>query len=334
MKNGMIVFDSVVHMTDHRAEFRVHDDGKILTQRLRRMHARSPKKAVPINDSFTDGPPDIAWANEVLWDKSDTDFAMAQTIPLFALWRDGVSPARTNHELAQSNPDRFLFCGGVDPLYQGLRGALDEMTRQVEEMGAVSIKFYQAQRPGHAWRADDRKLAYPLYEKAMELGIKLVQFHKGFPLAHAQIEDLHPGDLQLAAYDFPDLKFGVHHLGGVHFDDMIDVAERFPNVYSILSPLFNTYFQQPRRVYEMFGKALYYIGDKRLCYGTDAFVHPNVQLYIDVLSTIQIPEDLQEGYGYPELTDEGRARILGLNFAEALGVELSVEGDKRTWRRA
>jgi hypothetical protein len=34
-----------------------------------------------------------------------------------------------------------------------------------------------------SWRCDDPEVAYPLYEKAQELGVNLLQFHKGLPFA-------------------------------------------------------------------------------------------------------------------------------------------------------
>ena len=35
----------------------------------------------------------------------------------------------------------------------------------------------------------------------------------------------------------------------------------------------------------------------------------------------QFPEDMQEGYGYPPLTDDDRANIFGLNLARLLDIE-------------
>jgi len=37
----------------------------------------------------------------------------------------------------------------------------------------------------------------------------------------------------------------------------------------------------------------------------------------------QFPEDMQEGYGYPPLTDEDRAKIFGQNLAGLLGIDSS-----------
>jgi len=58
----------------------------------------------------------------------------------------------------------------------------DELERQRVEWGAMSYKFYQTQYD-RSWRADDEKLAYPLYERCIKLGVTSVQFHKGVPFA-------------------------------------------------------------------------------------------------------------------------------------------------------
>jgi hypothetical protein len=47
----------------------------------------------------------------------------------------------------------------------------------------------------------------------------------------------------------------------------------------------------------------------------------NPQPYIHALATMQIPEDLQEGWGFPAITDEDRRNILGLNYARLLGID-------------
>ena len=52
--------------------------------------------------------------------------------------------------------------------------------------------------------ADDPKLAYPLYEKCLELGVTSVQFHKGQPFGRQRLEFLMPNDLQRAGAELGD----------------------------------------------------------------------------------------------------------------------------------
>ncbi len=322
MKNGMVVFDSVVHPHDFRQQAMVHEDAKAVLASVEGFTSVWGQKGPKPSRIAIDAPPEHDWARKVLFQDSDTDLAMVCTVPLMGLFKDGLSPAKAAYELTQSDPKRFLFCGGVDPLFQGVEKALEDMTRQITEWGAVSIKFYQAQTSTSHWNADDRELAYPLYERAQELGVKMIQFHKGLPLGREPVEWLRPNDIQAPARDFPDLNFGLHHFGDPYIDETINIAARFPNVYLIMPLWFNQYFLQPMEMLTRLGKALLYTGDDRICYGTDSFLWPNVQAYIDLWASLEMPEHLQEGYGYPALTQESKEKILGINFAKGLGLDL------------
>lgn len=328
MKDGMFVFDAVVHTQDFTdRQIREGSDGRrvrVLRDQLRGFTELTARRGPMANPDFAE-PPDLAWANRMLFDESDTDLAMACTVPLYSHWKAGLGPVELSHELSASNPSRILFTGGVDPSWQGVKVALKEMERQVEEWGAVSFKFYQYQDRDHNWRADDREIAYPLWEKALELGVKMVQFHKGFPLGLQPVEGFRPNDIQLAAADFPELNFGVHHLGDPYVDELISIASRFDNVYLILPLWFNQYFLQPWPMLHRLGQALLMCGNTRICYGSEAFIWPRVQAYIDTLANMEMPEELQDRYGYPEITRETKERIFGLNFAEGLGIDLQAK---------
>jgi hypothetical protein len=329
MKNDMFVFDAVVHPHDFRDTAILHDDAVHLREAIHgALDWTVHRGGHTVSHEVMDNPPSHEWANRVLFEESDTDFAMVQTVPLMKLFKEGMSPARLSYELAQSNPDRYFFCGGVDPLHNGVQAALDEMDRQHEEWGAVSFKFYQAQDIKSAWRADDEELAYPLYEKAIKLGIKGIQFHKGLPLGWQRVEDLAPNDLQRAAYDFPSLNFGAHHFGDPYVAEMIDIASRFSNIFIIMPVWFNVYFVQPWEMLHRLGKALLLVGPDKLCYGTDAFLWPGVQAYIDLLAELTMPEELQEKYGYPEITDDVRRKILGESFAKMFDIDLKEQAKK------
>jgi uncharacterized protein len=247
---------------------------------------------------------------------------MAQTVPLFSYWREGFAPAALQYELAQAAPDRVLFCGGVDPVFQGINGAVVELERQVVEWGACSIKYYQGHHAGLTWRADDRRLAYPLYEKMLELGVNVAQFHKGIPLGHEYVEDLRPNDVQQAAVDFPDMTFILHHFGTPYIDETINIASRFENVWMSLSAIINLFPAAPWTVYECVGKAVRGVGADRLLWGSEAFAYPRVQPYIAAFAELVMPDELQERYGLPEITKDMKRKILGLNMARLMNVDV------------
>lgn len=321
MRDGMFVFDNVIHMYDNKPD-NLNPSGQLTARNLIGMGELFSNKQYPANDHFLDQELSVEEAGRILFEESDTDIAMAQTVPLFGWWKDGFSPARRQWALKEAYPDRVLFCGGVDPLYQGIDGALGEMTRQTEEWGAVSFKFYQAHDHSLSWRIDDRQIAYPLWEKALELGINNVQFHKGVPFGTERMEHMHPTDLQQAALDFPELNFIIHHLGDPYIDESISIAARNSNVWLALSAWINIYPIMPREALKRLGKALMYVGPDRLLYGSEAFVWPNVQGYLELFMDLEMPDNLQEDYGFPPITREDKRKILGENYARMLGIDV------------
>jgi len=46
-----------------------------------------------------------------------------------------------------------------------------------------------------------------------------------------------------------------------------------------------------------------------------------IQTAVEGLQKLEIPKDLQEGYGYEPLTDEVKAKIFGLNLAKLLKID-------------
>lgn len=321
MRDGMFIFDNVIHMYDNKPD-NLNPSGQLTARNLIGMGELFSNKQYPANDHFLDHELSVEEAGRIMFSESDTDIAMAQTVPLFGWWKDGFSPVRRQYSLKEAYPDRVLFCGGVDPLYQGIDGCLSEMTRQVEELGAVSFKFYQAHDNSLSWRIDDRQIAYPIWEKVLELGINNVQFHKGVPFGTERMEHMHPTDLQQAALDFPDLNFIIHHLGDPYIDESISIASRNSNVWLALSAWINIYPIMPREALKRLGKALMYVGPDRLLYGSEAFVWPNVQGYIELFCDLEMPENLQEDYGFPPITREDKRKILGENYAGMLGIDV------------
>jgi hypothetical protein len=90
-----------------------------------------------------------------------------------------------------------VFWGSVNPL-EG-RKALNLMERQVGEFGARAFKFcnvrYDYGKP-YPWRMDDPNIAFPIFEKAQELGVNLIGVHKGVPLGRSGIPSLVEEDVR------------------------------------------------------------------------------------------------------------------------------------------
>lgn len=326
MQDGMFIFDNAIHVYD------LSDDNLLLARddsRPARDHlaglaaalgwAGVTKTAVDLS---------VRWSVDRVYDlvftQSPTDMAMAQVVPLFDWYQDGFAPIELQHQMAVQYPDQVLFCGGVDPLYRGVADALASIDYQVQELGAVSMKFYNG-HPDGGWRCDDADLAYPLYERCRRNGIRVLQFHKGFPFGLMNVEQLSPIDLQKAARDHPDMIFLVHHLGLPYFDEMVSIASRFSNIYLSLASNISAVLLQPRLVQKQIGRLLMEVGSEKLIWGSDAALLGPPRPYLEAFASMTIPDDLRDGYGYPQLTDEDKARILGLNFAKLMGVDVEAK---------
>ncbi len=323
MIDGMFVFDNAIHVYDMSdANLRAsRDDAHFSRDQLAGLGAGLGWPGVTKSGADLAVRWSIEDVYEMVFVDSPTDMAMAQVVPIFDWYEGMFAPVETQHAMAERYPDRVLFCGGVDPLYPSVEGALEELDRQVLELGAVSIKFYNGHVDG-GWRCDDEELAYPLYQRCLDLGIRVLQFHKGFPFGLMNVEQLSPVDLQKAARDFPDLTFLVHHLALPYLDEMISIASRFPNVHLSLASNLSATILQPRVAQMQIGRLLMEVGVDKLVWGSDAALLGPPRPYLEAFVAMEIPEDLRDGYGYPQITREDKAKVLSLNFARMMGVDV------------
>lgn len=329
LNDDVYVFDNVVHMYD------MSDDNLLIpssaSDRLGHLKIGTRTRGeVDQTRSKTSQNPGTGEGYDRRWTVHDmarvvfadgvTDMAMAQAVVLYDVYKDGFAPVHAQYEFAQAYPDKVLFCGGVDPIYlHGANSVHDEMTWQVEQLGARSFKFYN----GHitnSWRCDDRELAYPMYEHAQALGIKVLQFHKGFPITRAPLDTLSPLDLERAALDFPDLIFAIHHLALPYFEECVYMAARHANIVLVLSGTMHLPFIAPWEFKTYLGRLLRDVGSDRLLWGSEAPLTGPPRPAIEWFWNMQIDDELQDRYGYPAISDDDKRNILGLNQARLFGV--------------
>ena len=107
-----------------------------------------------------------------------------------------------------------------------------------------------------------------------------------------------------------------------YFDECASIAARFPNVYLALSGVLALYFVRRKGFLMQMGQLLAEVGADKLLWGSEAALMGCPQPYLDALWALQIPEELQDDYGFPEITNEDKRKILGTNFARLMGVEV------------
>ena len=201
------------------------------------------------------------------------------------------------------------------------------------------------------WRLDDEQVAYPTYEvitknqarlKETRPGFGNICIHKGLaPNEEATPEIGHPGDIPKAATDWPNLNFIIYHScirprffmyeslqeiesgalrAGVPdiswTTEFAELAADLPNVYAELGTTWaSTVITFPTVAAHLLGQLLKFLGEDRVVFGSDSVWYGSPQWQIEALWRFEIPRDMQEKYGYPELTETAKRKILGLNSA-------------------
>jgi len=168
----------------------------------------------------------------------------------------GLVEAGTNErtaEVVSQFPTRFVGRAIVNP-HHGME-AVRELERAVKELG---LRSFYASPFRYGIRPNDKKF-YPLYAKAVELGIPALvyctmNYRTDFPM------DLsHPVCLDEVARDFPEMTLVADCGGWPWVADMIGVARRHQNVYIDTAAHRPKYFATPGSGWEMlmqFGNTL------------------------------------------------------------------------------
>jgi uncharacterized protein len=317
------VFDGVAHVFNFDKKNPLGPAGEMFINHLYAFHATltpDGQTVLPAEEFLRQWTVDEI--DEMVYRQSDTDMLVAMPLPLTDLFKDGLSPWEECTELVRRNPDRTVFWGSVNPL-EG-RHALDLMERQVGEFGAKAFKFYNVRydfgQP-FPWRMDDPRVAFPVFEKAQELGVNLIGVHKGLPLGPQPIEATQTWDMDGAAANFPDINFVIFHVGLPFIDETCWQLIRHPNLYASIAATINLVARAPRQFAEIMGKLLFWCGEDKIVYGSEAPIfHP--QWALDAFWNFELPQDLVEGYGYPQLTEQAKRKILGENLLRLHGMDV------------
>jgi predicted TIM-barrel fold metal-dependent hydrolase len=321
------VFDCVAHVFNFDKANTLGPAGEMFNNHLYAFHAALTPPGEPVlkpEEFLKDWTPEEI--DRMVYEGSDTDMLVAMPLPLTDMFKDGLSSWERCAELARLRPDRTVFWGSVNPL-EG-RKALELMEVQVKEYGARAFKLYNVRYDygqHFPWRMDDPKVAFPIYEKALELGVNLIGVHKGVPLGPQHVEHTQTWDMDGAAENFPGINFVIFHVGLPFIDEVCWQLIRFPNLYASLAATINFIGRAPRQFAEVLGKLLFWAGEDKIIYGSEAPIW-QPQWALRRFWEFEIPQDMVEGYGYPQLTEQAKRKILGENLLRLHGMD--VEGTK------
>lgn len=235
-------------------------------------------------------------------------------------------PMEYQSQVKTSYPSRtIMMAGGLTP-NQGVTETLERLEMFVKDYNASGLKLYTFDStPQKGWWFDDEKLAYPIWEKCRELGIKNIGCHKGIPFGQFMARYAHAEDFDKACDDFLDLNFIAFHSAWPYHNELAALKGFKPqrnNLYCEIGSTFAaTVTSRPIECAHVIGTLVRDLGADYVMWGTDSLLWGNPQWQIDAFRRFRIPDELVDGHGYPQLTDEVKAKILGGNAARMWGLE-------------
>ena len=283
-----------------------------------------------------------AFVKEVFMD-SDTDIAVLSFGPapdneMMPKYSEGAETVRIVEALGTTQ--RLMVHGRCMPTYPEDLEAMDETAANWE---VAAWKTYTQHGPKDTGFYLDDDLGQLFIDKVRKTGVNRIAVHKGLPflqyeknLKYASSRDVGP-----AARQHPDITFMIYHSGydmrmpegpyardsGSGVDDLITslvdngfTPDNPANVYAELGSTWRYLMRDADQAAHVIGKLLKYVGEDRVLWGTDSIWYGSPQDQIMAFRAFQISDEFQEKYSYPKLTDEIRAKVFGLNGAEAYGL--------------
>jgi predicted TIM-barrel fold metal-dependent hydrolase len=226
---------------------------------------------------------------------------------------------------------------------QGVEKQMEIMEATACTVGVSAWKLYPAWGPNFVgFYLDDPNVGIPIIEKGLALGVNTFCAHKGLPIPGFDAEHNLPIDVGPVAKNYPKAKFIIYHAsiragGSTYEGEYVDGDKTGvnalitsmlengigpnQNVYAELGSSWRQVMNDSVQAAHYLGKLMKYVGEDNICWGTDSIVGGTPQRQIEALRAMSIPADMQTQYGYPELTQERKEKIFGLNSAAAYGVD-------------
>ena len=278
----------------------------------------------------------------------------------------------TNTEIAGTRElvDRLAGTGRLlnhSIVHPNRPGELDAMSRLAERFKPAGWKVYtlygDQTTGGRGWMLDDEAIGLPFLQRVQDSGVRTVCAHKGLS---ALTDTGSPIDVGPAAAAFPGIDFLVYHSGyetplarggddqeeGPYSDEESGVGTNRlvkslrdagigpgANVYAELGSTWYLLMRRPREAAHVLGKLLLAVGEENVLWGSDSIWYGSPQPLIDAFRAFQIPPEYTEKYGYPQLTQEVKEKVLGLNAARVYGIDVeqarrAARDDDLAWTRA
>lgn len=259
---------------------------------------------------------------DTLFYEAGVDFICHHGTPIYDFWNDGNCPSEKGWAMQAHHPERVITYAAINPYELTADETRSEVDRLVNDHGVSGLKVFPARWANGRTieqRLDDEEFAFPMIERALELGVKSVAVHKAVPAGPLRLEPYGVDDLPEACAIFPEMNFEIVHAGFAFVEETVFLTA-FPNVFFNLETSFALINRAPRRFAELLAALLAGGAGDRIFYSSGtALVHPLAAL--KSFMEFEMPEDLVEGFGCPPLDRELKAKILGENFLRMHGIK-------------
>ncbi|WP_319574664.1 amidohydrolase family protein [uncultured Desulfobacter sp.] len=191
------------------------------------------------------------------------------------------------HSLCSRYPDRLMGMASVNPFAEN---ALEVIEHAVKDLGLKGLKFHP---PLQDFFMNDEKI-FPIYEKALEFNIPII-FHVGTtPFGSlCRLSQANPLLVDDIAFEFPDLRIMLTHLGTLWHNESFMVVEKNPNVFIDTA----AYLYEIPQLLTM--DLIRRIGEDKIIFGTDYPMPYSGQVhqitdFVRCIEDLEISEDIRE----------------------------------------
>lgn len=218
-------------------------------------------------------------------------------------------------------PNRNIAAGLIAPVIAGDEG-VESIEYQVKKLGirVWSETYNFVQRPSAPreqrvtyWRYDDKRV-YPVLEKLVELNAPILCLSGPRP-ADGRCDW---ADIHIVARSFPELTFIIYHFGGIHYKSAAHAAAANKNVYIGWNVKHDPLRSVPERYLERFAEIYAITGPDKMVWGTDWPATGYMQFQIEACKALQFPKEIRARYALPELTEDDKRKMLGINMVGVL----------------
>jgi predicted TIM-barrel fold metal-dependent hydrolase len=176
-------------------------------------------------------------------------------------------------------PNRFYAYANLNPLSPD---AEKQARRAIRNLGFHAFKLYPVMDGFHAYDEAPRQI----YRVAQELHVPVL-FHFGVSIGRrADLRYGNPLDLQPAARDYPDVQFGIAHIGAGMLRETLLLFYQEDNIYvdTSGSNVWIRYLPYPSDLGVVLKRVLEAAGSDRVVFGTDSSMFPR-GFRADILTT-------------------------------------------------